>query len=186
MDDSQILTLYESRDPQAISETQHTYGAYCGGIVSSILEDQRDTEEVLADTWLQTWNSIPPQKPACLRLYLAKIARNLAISRWRSQRAEKRGGGQTEIALEELMLCIPGKDQTESYVNLRELEETINRFLYDQPERDRNIFLRRYFYMDSAQKIGIRYGLKTSNVLQILSRTRKKLKRKLIQEGYDL
>ena len=186
MEDAQILDLYLQRDEQAITETDHAYGAYCRSISNGILWDRRDTEEVVADTWLQTWNSIPPQRPRLLKQFLGKITRNLALSRWRSMTAQKRGNGQVELALEELSECIPAACDSESYVNLKMLEAAIDRFLQVQPQRERIVFLRRYFYLESVAAITQRYDLSSANVLQILSRTRRKLKKHLQKEGFDL
>lgn len=185
MDDRQIITLYENRDEQAITETDRSYGPYCRTVANNILNDPRDTEEVVADTWLKTWNSIPPHKPRCLKQFLAKITRNLSLSRWRSIHSQKRGSGQVEIALEELSQCVSGSADLDSHLSGKLLEETINRFLLSLPERERNLFIRRYFYLETTDSIAERYGLKSPNVLQVLSRTRKKLKKRLIEEGYE-
>ena len=64
----------------------------------------------------------------------------------------------------------------------QEFARVFNAFLYSLPERDCNVFLRRYFYAESAQEIAKRYGIKQDNVLKILSRTRHKLKEYLKEE----
>ncbi len=186
MDDQQILELYFCRDQQAIAETEQAYGPYCRKVAGTILVDDRDTEETVSDTWLHTWNTIPPQRPTHFRQFLAKVTRNLALSRWRRQTAQKRGGGQVELALAELEECVSGGTNAEDYVNYKELKTTIDRFLRQQPSREQALFLERYFYLRPIQELADRHGLKEANVLQILSRTRKKLRSVLEQEGYTL
>ena len=110
MDDNAIIELYFARDEQAITETDRKYGSYCYGIANRILSSREDCEETLSDTYYHTWNAIPPQRPDVFKLFLAKITRNLAFSRWRKLSAAKRGGGETELVLEELAGCIPGKE----------------------------------------------------------------------------
>lgn len=186
MEDNAILDLYFARDEQAIWETDRKYSGYCYSVANRILCSNEDSEEVVSDTLWQTWNTIPPQRPGFLKLFLAKITRNLAFSRWRKLSAAKRGGGETELALEELADCIPGTEQIDDQLNVKELANAIRTFLDTLPERDQDIFLQRYFFVDDADTIAARYGIRRTNVNLILSRTRSKLRTYLTQEGYYL
>lgn len=186
MNDDQIIELYFARDERAITATDMKYGAYCCQIADRILSDPMDTEETVSDTWLRAWTTIPPNRPRVLRLYLAKITRNLAFSRYRARNAEKRGSGDVVLALEELSECVSGGEGPEDSLALRTLTDAIGAFLRTQSEQNRNVFIRRYFYLEEIAEISARYSLKESNVLMILARVRKKLKEYLIKEGYDL
>ena len=186
MKDSQIVELYWNRDERAIRETSTRYGRYCYAIADNILHDPEDAEECVNDTWYRTWESIPPQKPNCLRAFLAKITRHLALDRYRLGMAQKRGGGEVALALDELAECVPAKGSPEDSLLAGELEALINRFLASLPERERSVFLRRYFYVEPLKDIAGRYGLSLSNAKAILSRTRRKLRAFLKQEGYGL
>lgn len=185
MTDEKIIELFKSRDEQALRECMTRYGSYCRTVAAGILPDPADAEEAVADTWLAAWDAIPPQHPQYLRLFLGSITRNRAISIWRRDHARRRGGGETALALEELREVIGG-DSPEEEVNTRELSRVISAFLKGEPETRRKVFLRRYFYMEDIPAIADRYGLKMSNVRMMLSRTRQKLKKYLIQEGYIL
>ena len=103
MDDEMILDLYFARDELAVVETDRKYGGYCFTIANSILNNTEDAEETVSDTYLRAWNTIPPKRPNVFQMFLAKITRNLAFSRWRNQSAEKRGGGALSRIL---YLCI--------------------------------------------------------------------------------
>lgn len=186
MEDQEILDLYFARDELAIRETDRKYGGYCYQIANRILASREDSEETVSDTLWQTWNAIPPQRPNFLKLFLAKITRNLAFTRWRKQSAAKRGGGETALVLEELSGCIPGPEAVDDQLNAKELERTIRAFLDTLPQREQDIFLQRYFYVEDVRNIAARYGMKRTNVNLILSRTRTKLKTYLTQEGYSL
>ena len=94
MEDRQIVELYWQKNADAISETSSKYGAYCFTIADHILDNVEDSEECVNDTWLHAWNAMPPQKPNVLRMFLAKITRNLSVNRFNARSAEKRGGGE--------------------------------------------------------------------------------------------
>ena len=183
MEDNQIITLYFARNEQAITETNKKYGVYCHAIAHRILQSLPDAEECVNDTWLRAWNSMPPQKPNVLRQFLAKITRNLSLDRWRTTQAQKRGGGVMEIALEELGECVCGGTDPATQMEMKTLKMSVAAFLQNLSERDRNIFLRRYFYLEDTAAIARHYVLRQANVRLILSRTRQKLKDFLQKEG---
>ena len=182
----QKLNLFFARDELALAETERKYGGYCYSVANQILNNKEDSEETVSDTWLRAWESIPPQRPSFLKLFLAKITRNLAFTRWRKAAAAKRGGGEMELVLEELAECVPGAEQVDDQLNGRELAREIRRFLDTLKKRDQDIFLQRYFFADEVGAIADRYDMKRTNVNVILSRTRTKLKAFLMKEGYDL
>lgn len=184
MEDSKILDLYWQRDDDAIAQTDKKYGAYCFTIADNILHDRQDSEECVNDTWLQAWQTIPPARPNVLRLFLARITRNLSINRYYAKNTQKRGSGQTALVLEELAECLADRSDVESVYEAQELSETIRLFVRELPKREANVFVRRYFFTEPVAVIAGRYGLTENHVMVILSRTRKKLKLHLKKEGY--
>ena len=184
MEDSRIIELYWQKNADAISETSSKYGAYCYTIADNILHSIEDSEECVNDTWLHAWNAMPPQKPNVLRMFLAKITRSLSVNRFNARSAEKRGGGEINLVLDELADCLAGETNVEAEYEVKELEQCIRRFVRGLPERDGNVFVRRYFFTEPVAVIAKRYDLTESNVTVILSRTRKKLRLKLAKEGY--
>ncbi len=186
MEDTMILDLYFARDERALAETDKKYGRYCFTLANSILNDSEDAEETVNDTYLKAWQTIPPQRPDILRLFLAKITRNLSFTRWRSRNAEKRGGGELALVLDELGECIAAPGGVEDALNGKELVQFIRTFLDTLSPREQDIFLRRYFFVEESGTIACRYGMKQAAVLRTLSRTRAKLKVFLKKEGYDL
>lgn len=186
MEDTRILDLYFARDEQALKETDRKYGAYCFSLANSILQNKQDAEEAVSDTYWKAWRAIPPKRPTTLKLFLAKITRNVSFSRWRNLSAEKRGGGEMTLVLEELSSCIAAPGSVEDSVNAKELACAIRNFLDTLSPREQDIFLRRYFFVEESELIACRYGMKTATVQRALSRTRAKLKNYLTQEGYTV
>ncbi len=186
MEDEAIIALYFARDERAVQETDRKYGRYCFALAEAILHNRQDSEEAVSDTYLKTWNAIPPRKPSVFKLFLAKITRNQAFTRWRACTAQKRGGGEMDLVLEELEGCVAAPGQVEDHLNGQELALTIRRFLDTLSDQEQNIFLRRYFFVEESEVIARRYGMKRATVLRTLSRTREKLRAHLIQEGYGV
>lgn len=184
MNDKQIIELYWQRDESAIHETNLQYGSYCYAIANNILLNNEDSEECVNDTWLRAWNAIPPQRPVHLKMFLAKITRNLSFDKYRTNKAAKRGNGEITAVLDELGECLSSSSDVEAELQSNELERRINRFLCTLRKRDRDVFLRRYFYVETISVIAQRYNLRDDNVIVILSRTRRKLKNQLEQEDY--
>ena len=184
MEDYQIVELYWQRNESAILETVRKYGAYCHSLAYNILRNKEDSEECVNDTWMKAWGSLPPNRPVKLGMFLAKIVRNLSFNRYKEKSAQKRGGGELPLVLEELAECLSEESGAESAYFEEELQRSINAFVRSLPERDGNVFIRRYFYCEPAVVIGKKYGLSENNVQVILSRTRKKLKKHLVKEGY--
>lgn len=186
MQDSQIIELYFMRDEQAIVQSAEKYGVYCTSIAQNILRNLQDSEECVNDTWLSAWNSIPPAKPSVLKTYLGKITRNLAINKWRRTHSEKRGSGEIAVALDEIkQVTDAGYDVSDSFRE-KEFMRIFNLFLRSLPERERNIFIRRYYFADSVPNIAMWFGVSQANVFKILSRTRAKLKDYLDKEWYAI
>lgn len=186
MRDSQIIDLYWDRNEQAITETQRSYGSYCHSIAFHILYDHADADECVNDTWLRAWNAIPPQRPGKLALFLGTITRNLSLDRWKGKHAMKRGSGEMTLALDELAECVPDRKSTEDAVEAAELERLLNEFLHTLPERECNVFLRRYWYVEEYRDIAKKYGMNLNTVKTTLFRTRAKLKSFLEKEGIVL
>ena len=121
MEDIHIIKLYWQRDESAIKESQTKYGSYCITIANNILHSSQDTEECVNDTWFRAWNTIPPEKPRRLSVFLGKITRNLAIDKYRRDKSQKYGKGQIALCLDELGECIGENNPIEDRIALKEL-----------------------------------------------------------------
>ena len=184
MDDQAIVELYWSRSERALSETAAKYGAYCYSIAYNILTNREDAEESVSDTYLAAWSAIPPKRPVILSTFLGKLTRRISIDRWRKRTADKRGGGETDLVLEELEQCIAGDQNVESAYIHRELSAVINRYLDTLTQTERNVFLCRYWYLDSVADIAASFGFSQSKVASMLLRMRRKLRMHLEKEEY--
>lgn len=182
MTDAQIVEMYWNRNEQAISVTSEKYGTYCYSVAYGILHNEEDSKESVNDTYLSTWNSIPPHKPGILKTFLGKITRRLSIDRWRRKKAEKRGGEIAEV-LDELSECISQSGDPIAEMEKEMLDKTINTFVRELKDMEQRVFLCRYWYAKPVKEIAKLFGFSESKVKVMLMRTRNKLKTRLNEEG---
>lgn len=183
MTDEELIALLEVRDKNALVELENKYGSYCKSIAMNILRNRQDTDECLNDAYLSVWKAIPPAKPDDLRMYLAGVVRNAAISHWRRAHAEKRGSGHIELLLEELSDAAASDSALEKLDDTLALKDAFNAFLGSLKQEQRRIFLLRYWYMEKIEEIAEKLGISESKVKVSLHRTRNKLKKLLEREG---
>jgi len=186
MDDKEIIELYFSRNEIAIEITSKKFGNYCFDIANAILHDTCDSEECVNDTWYKAWESIPPARPNSLKLFLARITRNISFNKYKLNKRAKRGGGEIELALDEIAEFVPSSCTIDTEEDRQALTVLLNRFLKALPKRDSSIFVQRYFFVDSIESIAKAHGLSVNNTATILFRSRKKLKVFLQKEGYTI
>ena len=186
MEDAKIVSLYWNRDESAIRETEEKYDRYLTKIAYNILSNHEDSRESVNDTYLAAWESIPPHRPSVLSTYLAKITRRISIDIFRHRNRQKRLGSEYAISLSELGECVSGGNTTEEIVNIKLLADAIGIYLRTLPEDARNLFLGRYYYLDSLKEAAAYCGMTESKAKSLLHRTRLGLKEHLTKEGFDL
>ena len=181
MEDEKIIELFWNRKEDAIWETDNAYGRRLYGLANNILRSFQDSEECVNDTYLRTWEAIPPRRPGHFFGFLAAICRNVSLNRldWRDAAKRK---AEVVALTEDMELCIPDPGQ-ERQMEGKEIGRLLNAFLAAQPKESRMIFVRRYWDVDTISQIATRYGISESKVKMRLSRTREKLRIFLEKEG---
>ncbi len=186
MEDNEIIELYFSRNENAIAETRTKYGGYLHTIAYNILANNEDSEECVSDTYLKTWNSVPPARPEKLSAYLAAIVRNSAIMVFRKKNTASRAGSQYALSLDELGECVSGSDTPELQAESGMISRTISEYLRTLSDEARIIFVCRYFHNDSVNSIAGYFGASESKIKSSLFRTRKGLREYLEKKGIDV
>lgn len=178
-----IIALLHARDQQAIHELGRTFGGMCRSIACHALKAHEDVEEVVSDTFLAVWNTIPPEQPHSLCAYVSRIVRNLSLARYRNNTAQRRDE-RLHISLSELELCLPGHDGVDLDAML--LSDVINEFLASLSKTNRFIFIRRYYCMDETAQIAKQTGMTDQSVRSRLLRMRGQLRELLEKEGISV
>ena len=186
MEDARIVELYLNREEEAIVQTSLKYGARLRALAGGIARDPHTAQECENDAYLEAWRSIPPHAPRdYLYAFLARITRHIALNRCR-ERARLRRSAHIAQLSREMEECIPAPEDVECRMDAQELARALNGFLATLSQQKRNLFLRRYWYLDSMEEIAARSELSQGNVRVTLHRIRAALRDYLIREGYEL
>ena len=180
MEDRDIIALYFARNEEAIKASSDKYGGYVTGISMSILQNSLDAEECVNDTWLKAWNSIPPQNPPSLKVYLGRLVRHLSIDRLRTLTRLKRNR-ELEVALDELAECAAPDDE-----DVTSLTATLNEFLDGLEPTDRKLFVGRYWHLYPVSVLADAYNLTPNNTSVRLHRLRERLRAHLTERGFTV
>ena len=186
MEDNEIVSLLESRDEKAIEQIRIKYSSYLFTIAKNILGDDQEAEECVNEVCFRAWNSIPPQHPDSLSSFLSSIIRNYSLDIVRARKTAKRLNSEYSLSLDEIGDLISSDGNPEEEINADLLQNSISSFLRGFPEKQRTIFIRRYYFFDSLKKISLFNGMSVSSVKVTLFRMRKELKEQLRKDGYHL
>ena len=186
LSDKDIVDLYWDRDEKAIDETDKKYGKYLYTIAYNIIHSRLDCEECLNDTYLGTWNAIPPQKPASLQNFLSRITRNIAIDKYRERSASKRIPSELVESLDELSETLSYDGSLEEEAAVSAVAEELNKFLRELDERDQFIFVCRYYYCDTISDLSGMLGVSDRTVFRAISRMREELRERLKEGGIEV
>ena len=184
--DEKIIELYWSRNEKAIEETDLKYKKYLFSIAYNIVHNQLDCEECLNDTYLGTWNAIPPQKPRVLKAFLTVIMRRIAINRYHSNLRKNVVPSELTVSLSEIEDFISGDDDVSDEFDAERLGRVISDFVRSLSERKQFIFMSRFYVADSIDTIASDLHLSRSMVNKELATIKSALKEKLESEGYSI
>lgn len=129
---------------------------------------------------------MPPKRPSTLSTFLGKITRNLSLNKYKHNTADKRGGGELPLVLDELSELVSGNNGVEQEISHKELVKAINAFMNTLSLEKRSIFICRYWYADSISVIAGMHGMNEGSVSVILNRLRSKLHEFLTERGFEL
>ena len=184
MEDQEIVELYWKRDESALEHSREKYHGYLSRIARQILYDREDSEEVVNDTYFKAWQSMPPQRPSKLSIYLGRLTRHGAIDYLRRRTSQKRGGATYEMCVEELEESVPGGETPQQALEEKLLVQLLNQFLETLSPQARALFLGRYYYFDPLWEVARYCGMGEGQAKSQLFRIRKRLKAYLEQEGF--
>ena len=186
MSDEEIIGLYLKKDERAISETKNRYYNYLYKIAYQILGSHEDAEECLDDTFLSVWNSETLDSEGSLMAYLIKLTRRTCIGVLRKRNSQKRVPSECITSLDELADSISGGYSPDKVYDSKMLNNAIGKFVSKLPRDQRNLFIGRYYYFDPLKDVAEYNGISESKAKSVLFRIRKKLRKYLEKEGFEV
>jgi len=184
--DEQIIDLYFAREERAIDETDKKYSEYLHTVAYNILANEQDAEECLQDTYLRTWNAIPPERPNIFHAFLAKITRNLSLSRIEKTNRKKRVPAEAFRPLDEVQEFLPDPHDLASELQAATVRRILAEYLDSVPDRRVYVFMSRYFYSFTVAHIAKRLSCSTSSVNRELAEIKRELRARFEKEGIEV
>ena len=184
--DEQIIDLYFAREERAIAETVKKYGTYLNTVAYNILANEQDAEECLQDTYLCTWNAIPPERPSIFHAFLAKITRNLSLNRYDMRQRKGRVPAEAICPMDEVQDFLPDPDGADDDALSDTVRRVVGSYLACTTNRRMYIFVSRFFYSFTIAQIAARLGCSTSTVNKELAEIKRELRDRFAKEGIDV
>lgn len=184
MEDSQIVERFWERNEAALAAVSEKYGRYCNTIARNIIGNDQSVEEIVQDTLFKLWEAIPPNRPKNLQAFVGSITRNIALDTVKAMGAQKRGGGETVLVLDDLRNVSTG-NIVESLAEQHEVLDAVHDFLRSISAKKRKVLVLKYWHCCSVSDIAQIVGYSEMNVKNVLKRERKKLIEYLKKRGID-
>lgn len=170
MREQEIIALIRARDERGLSELLRHYGPMMRYLISPILPSEQDREECLSEAAMRVWDSIGSFDAArgSWSTWLTALTRNAALNRARQRKG---------AASEELSLDLPSPEPTpEEALLQKERQAELSAALARLSQKDRLLFYRKYYYMQSTAQIASELGMSVRAAEGRLYRIKKRLR----------
>ena len=177
MREASLLERLRKKDSDALDQLTAQYRSYVCTVLANILQGvgtRSDVEELCADVFLALWQNADRIEAGHLKPWLGTVARNRAKSWLRTRR-------ELPMDLDEIELP-DAAESLEDSVLRQELAAAVRKAVDSMKARDREVFLRYYFYLQSTEKIARELDMAESSVRSRLSRGRETLRKRLEKE----
>ena len=174
--DEQIINLYWQREETAIQETDKKYGKFLFRIAYNILHDRLDCEECQNDTYLGVWNAIPPTRPTVFPAFITQIMRRIAINRYKEKMSKKRIPFELTISMDDLNDTLHSGNTVEADFEAEEIGKLINEYVRKLSDRQRYIFIERFYLAETVETIAKDLSISTPTVYREIEKIKKGLK----------
>lgn len=174
--DEQIIELYWRREEKAIQETDKKYGQFLFRIAYNILHERLDCEECQNDTYLGVWNAIPPTRPTVFPAFNTQIMRRIAINRYKEKASKKRIPSELTISMEDVNGTLHGDDSVAVKYEMAEVGKIINNYVRELSDRQRYIFIDRFYLAESVETIATDLSISVPTVYREIDKIKHSLK----------
>ena len=181
--DEQIIEMYWQREEKAIQETDKKYGQFLFNIAYNILHERLDCEECQNDTYLRVWNAIPPTRPTVFKAFITQIMRRIAINRYKEKSSKKRIPSELTVSMENVIDALHSDVTVEAEYTAEEVGKIINDYVRELPDRQRYIFIDRFYLAESVETIATDLSISVPTVYREIDKIKQSLKLYLEKNG---
>lgn len=174
MQEKEIIQLIRDKNEDGVNELLLHYGPLMRYIIAPILQNVQDQEECLSEITMKIWDKIETYdvERGNFNTWLTALTRNTALNK---ARQNKKHGEMTEIPAD-----LHSKEPTpEEVVLQKEKLERLKNAIHSLSDKDRLIFYRKYYYMQSTAQIAAEMGMTERAVEGKLYRLKIQLRKKL-------
>ena len=174
--DEQIIEMYWQRNELAIQETDKKYGQFLFRIAYNILHNRLDCEECQNDAYLDTWNAIPPTRPIVFSAFITQITRRIALDRYKEKSRKKRIPSALTVSREAMNETLHDYSMVDAHYDIKEIGRVINEYVKNLPERQRYIFIDRFYLAESVETISTDLSISVATVYREIEKIKQGLK----------
>lgn len=175
--DEKLIRSLKNGDAKALEKLIGKYGRYVSSVISRIIGGRdADCEELTADVFLAAWNNRENLQADKITSYLGKIARNKAFDLLRQDK--------DALPLEDDILIFD-KEDIEAAAEQRDLSEMLKDALGQLEVRQRELFVRHYYYGQTIKTAADEMGVNFSTAKTWIYRGHAVLKEYLEKKGYE-
>lgn len=172
--EQEIIELIRQKNSRGADELLTHYGPLMRYIISPILPDAHDREECLSEAAMRIWEKIHlyDQDRGSWTAWITAVTRSTALNQRRKKQDPK---DAVEITPD-----IPSTDPTpEEHILRQEQQQELKRALSVLSQKDRLLFFRKYYYLQSTAQIALELGMTERAVEGRLYRVKKRLRKLL-------
>ena len=174
--DEQIIEMYWQRNELAIQETDKKYGQFLFRIAYNTLHDRLDCEECQNDAYLDTWNAIPPTRPIVFSAFITQITRRIALDRYKEKSRKKRIPSELTVSIEDMNETLHDYSMVDAHYDIKEIGRVINEYVKKLSDRQRYIFIDRFYLAESVETISTDLSISVATVYREIEKIKHGLK----------
>lgn len=180
MQESEILELLKNQEEQGMEELLRHYGPLIRYVIKPILKSKQDAEDCLSESVMRIWENIHTydERKGSFAAWVTAITRNTALNMVRRMNRHQADELEEEARSSELT--------PEERILLQERQYELKRALNTLSQKERTLFYRKYYYLQSTERIAAELGTTVRSVEGKLYRIKKKLRKMIGGDGNEI
>ena len=179
MTEREIVEMIRNQNQDGIGELLKHYKPMMSYIIAPILSSPEDQEECISEAVMKVWKNISSydENKSGFKTWLTAITRNTALNHLRKNMKHKCTEMISDKSISDRLIAKEGNP--EEIVLNKEKQEQLNEIVKKLAGKDKTIFYRKYYYMQSTAQIAREMGITERAVEGKLYRIRNKIRKQM-------